>query len=205
MSKQERVRQILLYAVYITGACRMQVTFSQVFRLLGHTCDLMLVLVVLCGYLFGTKDGIAVGAIVGVFRDYFSGPVLTGLDQKPVAVLGVGLLAFMYIGILSSLLFRKRFRRKYSLGILQVVIISLIYYSLGHIVSFVYLSMSGNLVSYYSLRYIAFSSIVPQIIVNVLASLPTLFLLRFAGPYKKGVRSGLVDGYSVEDRKWQSI
>ena len=205
MSKQERVRQILLYTLYITGACCMQVTFSQVFRLLGHTADLMLVLVVLCGYLFGTKDGIAVGLIVGVFRDYFSGPVLTGMDQKPVAVLGVGMLAFLYVGILSSILFRKRFRRKYTLGIIQVVIISIIYYSLGHFVSFAYLSISGNLESYYSLRYIVFSSIVPQIIVNVLASLPILFLLRFAGPYKKGVRAGLVDGYSVEDRKWQSI
>ena len=183
----------------------MQVTFSQVFRLMGHTADLMLVLVVLCGYLFGTKDGIVVGVIVGIFRDYFSGPVLTGLDHKPVAVLGIGLLAFMYIGLLSSILFRKRFRRKYSLGILQVVIISLIYYSIGHIVSFVYLSMSGNLVSYYTFRYILFSSIVPQIVVNVLASLPILFLLRFVGPYKKGVRSGLVDGYSVEDRRWQSV
>ena len=205
MSKQERARQILVYAVYITSACCMQVTFSQFFRLLGHTCDFMLVLVVLCGYLFGTTDGIVVGVIVGMFRDYFSGPVLTSLDSKPVAVLGVGLLAFLYIGILSSFLFRKRFRRKYTLGILQVALISCIYYSLGHIISWLYLSLSGNLVNYYSFRYIVFSSLVPQIIVNTLASLPILFLLRFVGPYKKGVRSGLVDGYSVEDRKWQRI
>ena len=205
MNKKERARQIILYSVYITSVCCIQVTFSHVLRVFGRTCDLMLVFVVLAGYLFGTKDGIVVGLIVGMFRDYFSGPVITGLNKEPVAVLGIGLLSFFYIGLLASVLFRKRFRRKYNLGILQVILISLIYYSLGHIVSFIFLSVSGNLVTYHSLRYILFSSIIPQIFANILVTIPILFLLRFVGPYKKGIRSGLVDGYSVEDRKWQSI
>lgn len=205
MNKKERARQIILYAVYVTSVCCLQVTFPHVFRLFGRTCDLMLVFVVLSGYLFGTKDGIVVGLVVGMFRDYFSGPVITGINQTPVAVLGIGLLAFLYIGILSSFLFRKRFRRKYNLALLQVVIISVIYYSLGHIISWMYLTLSKNLVSYHSIRYILFSSILPQILVNVIAAVPLLFLLRFVGPYRKGVRAGLVDGYSMEDRKWQRI
>ena len=165
----------------------------------------MLVFVVLAGYLFGTVDGMVVGAIVGVFRDYFSGPVITGMNKQPIALMWVGVLSFFYIGLVSSLLFRKRFRRKYNLSFLQVAILSLIYYSLGHIVSWVYLTVSGSLVQYHSLRYIVFSSILPQTFVNLLAAFPMLLLLRFAGPYKKGIRSSLVDGYSVEDRKWQSI
>ncbi len=205
MSKKERARQIILYAVYITSVCCLQVTFPHVFRIFGRTCDLMLVFVVLAGYLFGTMDGIVVGLIVGMFRDYFSGPVIRGLDGAPVAVLGIGLLAFFYIGILSSLMFRKRFRRKYNLALLQVILISVIYYSLGHIISFVYLTLSHNIESYHSLKYILFSSIALQIVVNVIVAVPLLLLLRFAGPYKKGIRSGLVDGYSVEDRRWQKI
>ena len=91
MSKKERARQIILYAVYITSVCCLQVTFPHVFLIFGRTCDLMLVFVVLAGYLFGTMDGIVVGLIVGMFRDYFSGPVIRGLDGAPVAVLGIGL------------------------------------------------------------------------------------------------------------------
>ena len=205
MSKKERARQIILYAVYITSACCLQVTFPHVFRLFGRTSDLMLVFVVLSGYLFGTKDGIIVGLIVGMFRDYFSGPVISGLNGSPVAILGIGLLAFFYIGLLSSVMFRKRFRRKYNLAVLQVILISLIYYSLGHIVSFVYLKVSNKIVAYHSLKYHVFSSVLPQILVNVIAAVPLLLLLRFIGPYKKGIRAGLVDGYSMEDRRWQKI
>ena len=205
MNKKERTRQIIVYALYITSFCCIQVTFSRVFHLFGRTCDFMLVFVVLAGYLFGTVDGMVVGAIVGVFRDYFSGPVITGMNRQPIALMWVGVLSFFYIGLVSSLLFRKRFRRKYNLSFLQVAILSLIYYSLGHIISYVYLTVSGSLVQYHSLKYIVFSSILPQTFVNLLAAVPMLFLLRFAGPYKKGVRSSLVDGYSVEDRKWQSI
>ncbi|MBO4928665.1 MAG: hypothetical protein J5379_10525 [Clostridiales bacterium] len=205
MRKHERARQIIIYALYITSVCCLQVTFSHVFRLFGRTCDLMLVFVVLAGYLFGTKDGVVVGGIVGMFRDYFSGPVITGLDQKPVAVLGIGLLVFIYVGLLSSVLFRKRFRRKLSLGLLQVAIVTLFYCVLGHIVSWLYLSMSGNSVSYHSLNYIAFRSVLPQILVNLLAAVPILFLLRFLGPYKKGTRSGSSETYVMEEQSWQSV
>ena len=205
MSKKERARQIIVYAVYVTSVCCLQVTFPHVFRLFGRTCDLMLVFVVLSGYLFGTKDGIVVGLFVGMLRDYFSGPVISGLNRAPVAVLGIGLLAFFYIGLLSSVLFRKRFRRKYNQAVIQVVFISAIYYSLGHICALIYLKMSQNIQAYHSLRYIILSSILPQILVNVIAALPLLLLLRFAGPYKKGIRTGLVDGYSMEDRRWQKI
>ena len=165
----------------------------------------MLVFVVLSGYLFGTVDGIVVGLFVGMLRDYFSGPVITGMNDAPVAVLGIGLLAFLYVGILSSVLFRTRFRRKYNLGLVQVAMVSAAYYSLGHILSWLYLKISRNIASYHSLRYILFSSIFPQILVNIVAAVPILLLLRFAGPYKKGIKSGLVDGYSVEDRRWQKI
>ncbi len=205
MNKKERARQIIVYAIYILSICCLQVSFSSNFKLLGRTCDLMLVFVALVGYLFGTLDGVVVGAIVGVFRDYFSGTVVTGVSRESISLLGVGMLAFFYIGLIASLLFRKRFHRKHSLGIIQVALVSVFYYTICHIVAFVCLSVSGNLVEYHSLRYIAFSSICPQTLINVVGSIPMLLLLRFAGPYRKGVRSSLVDGYSVEDRKWQSI
>ncbi len=205
MNKQQRTRQILFYAVYIISVCCLQVTFSQVFMLFGRTADLMLVFVVLSGYLFGTLDGVVVGLLIGMLRDYFSGPVTTSLSNEPVAVLGIGMLAFMYVGLLSSLIFRRRFRRKYFLGVLQVVLLSLIYYPMGHFFSWLSLTVSGNLTTYHSFRYIMLSSLLPQILVNVIAAVPILLLLRFAGPYPKGIRSGLVDGYSVEDRRWQNV
>lgn len=205
MNKKERARQIILYAVYITSVCCLQVTFPHVFGFFGRTCDLMLIFVVLSGYLFGTIDGIVVGLLVGMLRDYFSGPVITGMNNAPVAVLGIGLLAFLYVGILSSILFRTRFRRKYTLGLVQVAMVSAMYYTLGHILSWLYLKLSRNIASYHSIRYILLSSIFPQILVNVIAAVPILLLLRFVGPYKKGIKSGLIDGYSVEDRRWQKI
>ena len=205
MNKKERARQIIVYAVYITSVCCLQVTFPHVFGLLGRTCDLMLVFVVLSGYLFGTVDGVVVGLLVGMLRDYFSGPVISGMNNAPVAVLGIGLLAFLYVGILSSILFRTRFRRKYNLGLVQVAMVSAMYYTLGHILSWMYLRIGRNSSSYHSIRYILLSSIFPQVLVNIIAAVPILFLLRFAGPYKKGIKSGLVDGYSVEDRGWQKI
>lgn len=205
MNKQKRARQILLYALYITSACCLQVTFPGFFRLFGRTADLMLVFVVLAGYLFGPVDGVVVGIIVGMFRDYFSGPVVMGLNREPVALLGVGSLTFMYIGLLSSLFFRRRFRRKLFLGILQVELMTLAYYLGGHFVTYVYLNISGNLTSYHSLKYIIVSCVLPQLLVNALASLPVLLILRFIGPYSKGVRSRLVDGYSMEDKQWQSV
>ncbi|MBQ0012037.1 MAG: hypothetical protein KBT07_04960 [Clostridiales bacterium] len=205
MNKKERARQIIVYAIYIISVCCLQVSFSGNFRLLGRSCDLMLVFVALAGYLFGTRDGLVVGAIVGLLRDYFSGTVVPGVNLEPIVLFGVGMLAFFYIGLLASVLFRKRFRRKYMLGILQVALISILYYSLCHVISFVCLSVSGNLNTYHSFRYIVFSSVCPQVMINVIGSIPMLFLLRFVGPYRKGVRSSLIDGYSVEDRKWQSV
>ncbi len=205
MNKQKRARQIILYAFYITSVCCLQVTFSKVFCLFGRTADLMLVFVALAGYMFGTLDGIVVGLIVGMFRDYFSGPVIVGLDKEPAALLGVGMLAFMYIGLLSSVLFRRRFRRKLFLGIAQVELMTIVYSLTGHLVSWLYFTLSGNLTSYYSPRYIFVSSLLPQLLVNALASLPILLLLRFVGPYSKGMRSALIDGYSMEREKWQSV
>ncbi|MBR2750215.1 MAG: hypothetical protein IKD90_03685 [Clostridiales bacterium] len=205
MNKQKRARQILLYALYITSVCCLQVTFPGFFRLFGRTADLMLVFTVFAGYLFGPVDGIVVGLIVGLFRDYFSGPVVMGLNQEPVALLGIGMLSFMYIGLLSALLFRKRFRRKLFLGILQVELMTLIYYVSGHVLSYIYFSVSRTMTSYHSLRYVVVSCILPQLLVNAIAALPILLVLRFIGPYSKGVRSALVDGYSMEDKQWQSV
>jgi len=205
MSKQKKARQILLYALYITSVCCLQVTFPRAFRLFGRTADLMLVFVALSGYLFGPVDGIVVGLAVGMFRDYFSGPVVKGMNGEPIALLGVGMLAFMYIGLLSAHLFRRRFQRKLFLGILQVELMTLIYFVTGHLFAYISLSISGNLTSYYTIRYLVLSGLLPQLLINAIASLPILLLLRFAGPYSKGVRSRLVDGYSMEDKQWQSI
>jgi len=203
MKKGERVRQIVVYALFIMTCACIQVTFSQTFSLFGRTADFMLILVVLTGYLFGSVEGAVIGLIIGFLRDYFSGPAFGSIDREPTAVLGIGMLVFMYIGIGASLFFRRRFQKKLFLGLLQVMIFTMLYCFIGHIASFIALAVMNPQSEYHTFKYIIVDSLLPQLLVNLLCAVPILLLLRFAGPYKNGVHHYLVDGHSMEDNAWQ--
>jgi len=174
LKRKDRARQIIVYTVYILFFTILQVTFSQNLSFLGQVADFMLVIVVLSGYFFGSTDGMIIGASVGFLRDYFSG-----------STIGIGILIFMYIGVFSSTLFRQRFHKRVSLAFLQIVVVTFIYKFAGHTFFFIRQLFMERSNSYLSQTSIWLYSILPQIGVNLLAAVPMILLLYFAGPYKK--------------------
>jgi len=192
MNRKDRVRQILVYTVYILFFSTLQVTFPSAFSFRGQTADFMMVFVILTGYLFGSTDGAVIGLIVGFLRDMLAS-----------STLGVGMMLLLYIGILSSILFSRKYHSRVALGFLQVLLITLAYKIIGHVMFFAIPLVLEHDRSYLSLGTIVFDSILPQIAVNLLAAVPVILLLRFAGPYRKGYVRASEDRRSPKEETWQ--
>jgi len=205
MTRKERIRKILVFSVYILILSSVQVTFPDFFTFHGQVADLMLVFVVMTGYFYGPIDGAVVGLIVGFIRDYFAGPSLGGNSNIPGATLGIGMLVFMYIGIMSAIFFTKTFHRRLLLGFVQIFIFTIIYKVGGHIMSFLVQILSGRGVEYLSFSHIILDSILPQIAVNLVAAILVILLIRYIGPYKKGVNKLLIEEMDRSGDAWQIV
>lgn len=205
MTRKERIRKIVVFSVYILTLSSIQVTFPDFLTFRGQVADLMLVFVVMTGYFFGSFDGAVVGLIVGFIRDYFAGPSLGGSGSIPGATLGIGMLVFTYIGILSAIFFTKKFHRRLLLGFAQIAIFTIIYKTGGHIMSFVVQILSGRGFEYLSFSQIVLDSILPQLAINLLAAIPVILLIRYLGPYKKGVNKLLIEEMDRSGEAWQIV
>lgn len=192
MNRKDRARQIILYTVYILFFSTLQVTFPSVFSLRGQTADFMMVFVIITGYLFGSTDGAVIGLIVGFLRDMLAS-----------STLGIGMMLLLYVGILSSILFSKQYHSRVALGFIQVLLITLAYKIIGHFLFFVVPLILEHDRSYLSLGTIVFDSILPQAAVNLLAAVPVILLLRFAGPYRKGYVRTSEDRRNTREDAWQ--
>ncbi len=166
-----------MYAVYILFFSTLQVTFPQAFSFRGQVADYMLVFVILSGYFFGKTDGAVVGLIMGVFRDILAGEHL-----------GLGMMFLLYAGLMSAILFSKRFHRKLILAFLQVFIITLCYKVVGHLIYYVVPLMLEHDTVYFTFRHIVFDSVAPQLLLNLLVSIPLALLLKYLGPYNHGIK-----------------
>ncbi len=205
MTRKERIRKIAVFSIYILTLSSIQVTFPDFFTFRGQVADLMLVFVVMTGYFFGSFDGAVVGLCVGFIRDYFAGPSLGGGENSQGATLGIGMLVFMYIGILSAVFFTKVFHRRLFLGFAQIAIFTTIYKISGHIMSFVAQILSGRGFEYFSFGQILLDSILPQLAINLIAAIPVIFLIRYLGPYKKGVNKLLIEEMDRTGEAWQIV
>ncbi|MBN1891523.1 MAG: hypothetical protein JW780_01985 [Clostridiales bacterium] len=203
MNKWSIARKIIVYAVYIVLFSSVQVTFSSMLSMNGQVADLMLVFVVVTGYLFGVKDAIVVGLITGLMRDYFSGPAIENAGSSPSALFGLGMLMLLYAGILSAVLFSKAFHRKLPLAFVQVMIITLVYKIIGHIIGFGAQRISGTSSEYLSLYEIFVNSILTQMFLNLLAAVPIIVMIRYLGPYKNGVNLALIEEMDAREGSWQ--
>lgn len=192
MNRKDRARQIIVYTVYILFFSTLQVTFPGVFSLRGQTADFMMVFVIIAGYLFGSTDGAVIGLIVGFLRDMLASPTL-----------GIGMMLLFYVGILSSLLFSKQYHNRVALGFIQVLLITLVYKIIGHFMLYAIPFVLEHDRSYLSLGTIVFDSILPQAAVNLLAAIPIILLLRFAGPYRKGYVRASEDRRGPLEDAWQ--
>lgn len=205
MTRKERIRKIVVFSVYILTLSSVQVTFPEFFTFHGQVADLMLVFVVMTGYFYGHIDGAVIGLMVGFIRDYFAGPSLGGSGNIPGATLGIGMLVFMYIGILAAIFFTKTFHRRLLLGFVQIFIFTIIYKVGGHIMSFLVQIITGRGVEYLSFSHIMLDSILPQIAVNLVAAIPVILLVRYMGPYKKGVNKLLIEEMDRSGEAWQIV
>lgn len=204
MRRSLQIRKFVVYAIYLLLFSTVQVTFPGYLSIYGIRPDLMFVTVVLCGYMFGFYDGIIFGALAGMIRDYFSAPSITGIDGTVTTALGIGLFLMVAAASFGASFFTVRIERNFLLAFLSVVFATLLYKGVGHTVIFIWfkiVGMSYNL----GLSQIILKSVLPQILLNLVAAVPIYLLLRFAGPYKGGVNPVLIDEKRKGDNAWLTM
>ncbi|MBR1797219.1 MAG: hypothetical protein IJ757_04305 [Clostridiales bacterium] len=205
MRRPELIRKYLVYAVYLLLFSTLQVTFPGVISFYGIHADIMFVIVVLCSYMFGFYDGIVFGALAGIIRDYLSAPSLTGIDGTVTPAIGIGLFLMVAVAAIGSSFLTIRVKRNFLLAFLAVIVTTLLYKSIGHLVIFLWSNLVSGLSYNMSIEQMLQRSILPQTVLNLMASIPLYLLLRFMGPYKGGVNPSLIDEKRKEDRLWLTM
>ncbi|MBP5655552.1 MAG: hypothetical protein J6X33_08570 [Clostridiales bacterium] len=179
-------RQVIAYTVYIILVFCIQVSYSSEMSFMGQIPDLMFVFTVLTAYYFGFRDGVIVGLILGLLRDCFCAPCVTGLDGSLVVTCGIGMLVMFLAASVASAFFTGRMKRNVPFSFVTVAVVTMLYKLSGYVLTvFWYMTVSraGNAESFtdHIVR-----SLLPQTGLNLLAAVPLVFLLKFLGPYKRG-------------------
>lgn len=205
MRRSLQIRKFTVYALYLLLFSTVQVTFPGILTFYGIRADLTFVIVVLIAYMFGFYDGIVFGALAGIIRDYFSAPSITTLDGTVTTALGIGLFVMFAAAAFGASFFTERIERNFLLAFLSVVIATLLYKVIGHLLIFIWSNIVPGLTYNLSLTQIITRSILPQVILNLIAAIPLYLLLRFAGPYSKGVNPVLIDEKRKGDNAWLTM
>lgn len=205
MRRPQQIRKYVVYALYLLLFSTVQVTFPGIVTFYGLRADLMFVLVVLCSYMFGFYDGIVFGALAGIIRDYFSAPSITTIDGTVTTAVGIGLFLMVAAAAFGSSFFTVRIERNFILAFVSVLIATLLYKTIGHFGIFLWSHIAKGTTYNLQLSQIVFRSIIPQILLNMIAAVPLYLLLRFAGPYKKGINPVLIDEKRKGDNTWLTM
>lgn len=179
------VRKIIVYTIYILLFASFQVSFPNAISFRNQVADLTFVFVILTGYYFGFLDGAIVGLATGIVRDCFASPIIMGVDGKIQLASGIGMLVLFLAGSYGSSFFRNKVHRKFYFALLAVLSGTLIYKVAGHIIVFLWLKLQDNAVYSLTIGRILIDSILPQLLVNVIAALPMIVLLTFLGPVSR--------------------
>ena len=182
VSTRSRIRKIVVYAVYIILISSLQVSFPDKISFLGQTADLVFVFVVLSGYFNGFWDGAVVGFISGMVRDVFSPPAVVGLDGEVRVTAFVGVFTLFAAGIIGASFFTRRMHRNIPFSIVSVIFVTVCYKVVGYILIYGWSSLAGVESSLYEPLTAFVYSFLPQILLNTLAAIPLIVLLRFLGP-----------------------
>lgn len=182
ISTRSRIRKIVVYAVYIILLSSLQVSFPDKISFLGQTADLVFVFVVLSGYFNGFWDGAVVGFISGMVRDVFSPPAVVGLDGEVRVTAFVGVFTLFAAGIIGASFFTRRMHRNIPFSIVSVIFVTVCYKVVGYILIYGWSSLAGVESSLYEPLTAFVYSFLPQILLNTLAAIPLIVLLRFLGP-----------------------
>lgn len=187
----ELARKIIVYVVLTLLITCFQVSFPNHISFCGQVMDLMLVYVALVAYFFGFFDGAIIGLCVGLIRDYFSGPSFTNSSGSTIATVGIGMLAMFLVASVASSFFTKRMKRSWLFAFVCVAFCSLCYKVSGHIILAVIMSFFSHMNYGLSLYQIVVESILPSLLLNLIATIPIILILRFIGPYRKGENPAL--------------
>ncbi len=199
------IRKILVYIVYVFLICCFQVSFPDIMTYRGQVADLMLIFTVVVAYFFGFFDGAIVGIAVGILRDYFAAPAITGFDGKPVLSVGLGLLLMFLASVFGSSFFTKRMRRNAPFAFVAVIAATAVYKVCGHLLIKIWSAAVMHNPYNMTVGQIFLDSILPQLMLNLVAAVPIILLLRFAGPYSKGINPSIDLEGGVEDSLWLKI
>lgn len=205
MNKVPIIRKIIVYALYIFLVTGIQVSFSSAISFRGQTADLMLVFVVLVSYFYGFLDGAVVGILTGILRDFYAAPSIVGIDKSAVPSACVGVLVLFILSVASSSFFTERLHRNTLFAFASITFCTLLYKIGGHIVIRLWLQFIAEKSYNLTLKQIILDSILPQLMLNLIAGIPLILLLRFLGPYKKGVNPVLIDEKTGGESLWLTM
>jgi rod shape-determining protein MreD len=191
-SKHIKIRAVVVYAVYVFFLGLFQATLLSRVTILGSAPDLTLVLAILAGYLFGMEDGAIIGLAAGFMRDMLAGRAI-----------GLGMLLLMYSAILASIIFKQLFRRNVILGLAQIVIITIFYETVVMILTFIVPMLPDVSLKFSSLVLRTLYNLPGHLLGNLAAAIPLIFLLYFAGPYRRGSRKDEPVESIVRDSAWR--
>lgn len=185
-------RQIIVYTLYTGVLSLLQVTLPDSVAIWGRKPDLTLVLAVLAGYMFGSADGFVIGLATGLMRDLLAGRAL-----------GLGMLILMYFGLAASVLLRKVFKRNIVFGLVQIALFTVVYECIIVFITFLVPALADLP---YSLPFLLsrLPQILPgQVLVNLCAGVPLIFLLAWLGPYKRSKHGDDPDETIMGDSLWR--
>ncbi len=174
---KKQKRAVLVYAIYVIVLGLAQAMWPDSLSVLGAKPDLTLVLAVLCGYMFGLEDGILVGLSAGFIRDALAGRSL-----------GLGMLLLMYAALIASVLFKRQFNRSLPMGLVQILIITVLYQVVLTGSTFLFPMLSGVAYNLTDLLLDSIDKLPGMLAANLITSVLLIFLLRYLGPYRRGSR-----------------
>lgn len=205
MKKLPIIRKFVVYILYVLFFCCFQVSFPEILSLNGQIADLMFVFTVLVAYMFGFYDGMVVAFFVGIIRDYFAGPSVTGLDGKASPALGIGLLVMVLAAAVGSSFFTRRMHRNTAFAFLAIMATTAIYKVVGYIVIKTWALFVPSATYSVTVGRMIVRSLAPQLLLNLIVTVPIYLLLRFVGPYKKGINPKLIDEHSEGGNTWLTL
>ncbi len=208
MIRKKLIRKIVVYAIYILLLSSLQVSYPNRIGFGGQTADITFVFVVLTGYFFGFKDGVIVGIIMGVVRDCLAPIAVVGIDGNVRVTAGIGMLVMFLAGAVGSSFFTRRMHRNIPFAFVSIAFTTLLYKVSGHILAYSWTVVAPAAGSYNLGMYeIVVKSCLLQTLLNLIAGIPLLLLLKFAGPVGLTEQRNTSDDVikSTEDTSWLQI
>ena len=208
MDRRKLIRKILVYAIYILLLSSLQVSYPGRLGFGGQTADITFVFGVLSGYFFGFKDGVIVGLITGLVRDCLAPLAVVGIDGTVRVIAGPGMLVMFLAGAVGASFFTRRMHRNIPFAFVSIAFTTLLYKISGHFMAYSWTIIAPAAGSYdLGIYEIVVRSCLLQTLLNLIAGIPLILLLRFAGPVGLTERRNRSDDVikPAEDTSWLQI